>query len=60
MINTHLENDKAVYHITTALLQQIYFLIGKINETEYVQNDELCGDQQAPLTFFMSVASLRL
>ena len=40
MINTHLENDKAVYHITTALLQQIYFLIGKINETEYVQNDE--------------------
>jgi len=60
MINTLLENDKAVYHITTARLQQIDFLIGKINETEYVQNEEFCGYHPAPLKFFESVASLRL
>jgi hypothetical protein len=60
MINTHLENAPRLPHYHSTTTRYIYFLIGIIIETEYVQNDEFYGYHPAPLKLLKSVASLRL
>lgn len=60
MINTHLENAPRLPHYHSATTTNENFLIGKFYETDYVQNDVFCGDHPAPVSLFMSVASLRL